>query len=286
MNESRRYMQDDRNRRSQDQGDRRQPNWRPSPAQDEGWRYQDDGRFQMSPQQEGYQPYSDGWMPQSQQQDQGWRSQNDGNWRSQGDGNWRSQGDGYRSQNDGGRWQEDWRAQNQGYGQGPGYGQSQGDGGSDSRFGQGRNTGWGARDYSLGRQDFAQRDGMSSSGEFAGRGPKGYARSDDRIREEVSDQLTDDPSVDASEIEVEVKDGRVTLTGTCDDRQQKRRAEDIAERCSGVQDVMNHIRVEQSDRSSNRDNTDTSSKSNQSQSSTRGATGTSPTRRGSSTESM
>lgn len=127
---------------------------------------------------------------------------------------------------------------------------------------------------------------MSSSGEFAGRGPKGYARSDDRIREEVSDQLTDDPSVDASEIEVEVKDGRVTLTGTCDDRQQKRRAEDIAERCSGVQDVMNHIRVEQSDRSSNRDNTDTSSKSNQSQSSTRGATGTSPTRRGSSTESM
>lgn len=248
MNESRRYMQDDRNRRSQDQGDRRQPNWRPSPAQDEGWRYQDDGRFQMSPQQEGYQPYSDGWMPQSQQQDQGWRSQ----------------GDGYRSPNEGGRWQED----------------------RDSRFGQGRDTGWGSRDYSLGRQDFAQRDGMSSSGEFAGRGPKGYARSDDRIREEVSDQLTDDPSVDASEIEVEVKDGRVTLTGTCDDRQQKRRAEDIAERCSGVQDVMNHIRVEQSDRSSNRDTTDTSSKSNQSQSSTRGATGASPTRRGSSTESM
>jgi hypothetical protein len=260
MNESRRYEHDDRFRRAPEYEERRrgsqqgQPNWRPSPARDESWRYQDDGRFTMSPPQEGYQPYSDGWLPQSQPQNQGWRSQNDSNWRSQGDG--------YRSPNEGGRWQED----------------------RDGRFGQGRDTGWGARDYSLGRQDFAQRDGISSSGEFAGRGPKGYARSDDRIREEVSDRLTDDPSVDASEIEVEVKDGRVTLTGTCDDRQQKRRAEDLAEQCSGVQDVMNHIRVEQNDRSSGRDGQ--ASKSTQSQSSTRGATGTSPTRRGSSTESM
>ena len=34
--------------------------------------------------------------------------------------------------------------------------------------------------------------------EDRGRGPKDYTRSDDRIREEVCDRLTDDPRVDAS----------------------------------------------------------------------------------------
>ena len=65
-----------------------------------------------------------------------------------------------------------------------------------------------------------------------GRGPKGYARSDDRIREDVSDLLGDDWLVDATEIEVAVVNSEVTLSGTVDGREQRRRAEDIAEvRC-------------------------------------------------------
>ncbi len=77
-----------------------------------------------------------------------------------------------------------------------------------------------------------------------GRGPKGYTRSDDRIGEDVNDRLTDDSRLDASEIEVEVSEGEVTLTGTVTSREDKRYAEDIAERISGVQHVQNNLRVQ------------------------------------------
>jgi osmotically-inducible protein OsmY len=90
--------------------------------------------------------------------------------------------------------------------------------------------------------------GMSQYGEqgrHAGRGPKGYKRSDERIREDVSEHLTHDAWVDATEIEIEVKDGEVTLTGTVQSREEKRRAEDAVERVSGVRDVHNQIRVGQ-----------------------------------------
>ena len=47
-----------------------------------------------------------------------------------------------------------------------------------------------------------------------GRGPKNYKRSDERIREDVCDRLSDDGMVDASEIEVKVSGAEVTLDGT------------------------------------------------------------------------
>jgi hypothetical protein len=78
---------------------------------------------------------------------------------------------------------------------------------------------------------------------YQGRGPKGYQRSDDRIREEICDCMTDDPVLDASEIEVLVEHGEVTLTGSVVSRDQKRRAEDVAESISGVRDVTNQLRV-------------------------------------------
>jgi len=78
---------------------------------------------------------------------------------------------------------------------------------------------------------------------FIGRGPKGYKRSDDRIREEICDRMTDDPLLDASEIEVEVTEGEVTLRGAVTSRDQKRRAEDIADAIGGVKDVTNQLRV-------------------------------------------
>ncbi len=76
-----------------------------------------------------------------------------------------------------------------------------------------------------------------------GRGPKGYRRSDERIREDISDKLTDDPYIDATEIEIEVSGSEVTLTGTVDSRSARRRVEDLAERCSGVSHVQNNLRV-------------------------------------------
>jgi hypothetical protein len=79
---------------------------------------------------------------------------------------------------------------------------------------------------------------------YVGRGPKGYRRSDQRITEDICDRLADDPYIDASEIEVAVKDAEVTLSGRVRSRHEKRGAEDLIESVSGVTDVHNHLRVE------------------------------------------
>ena len=80
-----------------------------------------------------------------------------------------------------------------------------------------------------------------------GRGPKGYSRSDERIRDDVNDRLTDDPFLDASDIEVMVDKGEVTLTGKVTSREDKRRAEDLADNVSGVKHVQNNLRLGRSD---------------------------------------
>ncbi len=75
-----------------------------------------------------------------------------------------------------------------------------------------------------------------------GRGPRGYVRSDERIEEEIHARLTDDPSVDGTEIEVSVRDGEVTLSGSVAGRFERRRAEDIVDQVSGVRHVRNDLR--------------------------------------------
>ena len=115
-----------------------------------------------------------------------------------------------------------------------------------------------ASEFGRGTQDFAggygygerERFGESfgtvgrNRGRFTGRGPKGYIRSDDRIREDVSDRLEQHGEIDASEIEVRVSGGEVTLEGTVEDRRTKRLAEDLVENCPGVKQVHNRIRVQ------------------------------------------
>ena len=78
---------------------------------------------------------------------------------------------------------------------------------------------------------------------YAGRGPKGYRRSDERIRDDVSDRLMWNAEVDASDIEVRVADGEVTLAGVVEDRSAKRLAEDLAEEVLGVRDVHNELKI-------------------------------------------
>ena len=80
-------------------------------------------------------------------------------------------------------------------------------------------------------------------GRFFGRGPKGYRRSDERIKEEISDRLMTHPDIDATDIELEVSGGVVTLNGTAEDRHEKRLAELIAEDSLGVEDVENRLHV-------------------------------------------
>jgi hypothetical protein len=78
---------------------------------------------------------------------------------------------------------------------------------------------------------------------YAGRGPKGYQRSSERITEDVCDALTRHPFIDASDISVRCEEGEVILSGTVNDRREKRLAEDAAERVTGVTEVRNEIRV-------------------------------------------
>lgn len=84
---------------------------------------------------------------------------------------------------------------------------------------------------------------LAWQGSYQGRGPKGYKRSDERIREDVCERLTEDPFIDASNVEVDVRNGEVTLSGTVASRGLKYRAEDLVEAVSGVTHVQNNVRV-------------------------------------------
>ena len=88
--------------------------------------------------------------------------------------------------------------------------------------------------------------GRNSDGSHShhGLGPRDYRRADDRVYEDVCEALTHDADVDATEIEVKVSDGEVTLLGTVTTREQKRRAGYIADRMPGVRDVHNQLRIE------------------------------------------
>ena len=128
-----------------------------------------------------------------------------------------------RSQEVGGNWQQSGGTR----GYGSEFGRGSTDFGGGSSFGE------------------TQRPGESATrGRFTGRGPKGYTRSDERIREDVSDRLEQHGEIDATEIEVRVSNGEVTLEGTVEDRRTKRLAEDIIETCPGVKQVHNRIRVQ------------------------------------------
>ncbi len=80
-------------------------------------------------------------------------------------------------------------------------------------------------------------------GGFYGRGPKGYTRTDERIREDVCERLSWNDEVDATDITVRVESGEVTLEGSVPTRHMKRLAADIAEDVAGVLDVHNVIRA-------------------------------------------
>ena len=119
------------------------------------------------------------------------------------------------------------------------------------RYGGGEERGWWDRASDavaswFGDEDAERRRRMDEQrAHRRGRGPKGYRRSDERIREDVNDRLSDDYYIDASDIEVAVSNTEVTLTGTVQNRNDKRRAEDIAESVSGVSNVENRLRIKQ-----------------------------------------
>jgi osmotically-inducible protein OsmY len=147
-----------------------------------------------------------------------------------------------RAQNDFGGPYADYGRAHGGYGAGGGYTPNPEEGlGREQRS-------WGDRASDEVRTWFGdraaeQRRDWDAMGQHRGRGPKGYTRSDERIREDVCDRLTDDAVVDASEIEVLVSAAEVTLNGSVGSRAEKRRAEDCVESVMGVGHVQNNLRV-------------------------------------------
>ena len=79
--------------------------------------------------------------------------------------------------------------------------------------------------------------------DFRGKGPKGYRKSDEAVKEDVSEALYRSTEVDASYIEVFVKGGHVTLKGKVASREQKKSAESCVEYVSGVIDVYNELHI-------------------------------------------
>ncbi|HEX7840552.1 MAG TPA: BON domain-containing protein [Kofleriaceae bacterium] len=124
--------------------------------------------------------------------------------------------------------------------------------------GHGERMGYAAGSYSRGStgytgsavQDMPPRDAgpephvHRGTGPHRGKGPSGYQRSDERIRELVCESLADDDQIDATHIEVVVNHGEVTLSGIVEDRRAKRDAEDCAWSISGVRDVQSTLRVD------------------------------------------
>ncbi|HKO14955.1 MAG TPA: BON domain-containing protein [Gemmatimonadaceae bacterium] len=130
-----------------------------------------------------------------------------------------------------------------GYGRSGGYGERGGRGAwggpsSSATTGEPDHTGYGGFGYSTG-----YGTDLGTRPNHTGRGPRNYQRSDERITEDVNEALTDDPDLDASDIEVRVAQGEVTLTGSVPSRGAKRLAEDLAEGATGVRDVRNQLTV-------------------------------------------
>lgn len=83
----------------------------------------------------------------------------------------------------------------------------------------------------------------SSHENHFGKGPRGYQRSENRIIEEASEILARDFNLDASDIEIEVKDRCLYLKGEVHSRKDKRMAEELVEDVSGIDDVQNQLKI-------------------------------------------
>lgn len=81
------------------------------------------------------------------------------------------------------------------------------------------------------------------SGGVERRGPKGYVRSDERLRDDICERLSDESWIDLSRVDVHVDAGHVRLEGEVLDRFSKFAIEDIADGAWGVKEVDNRLRV-------------------------------------------
>ena len=142
------------------------------------------------------------------------------------------------------------------------YGEHGGGFGSEASYSnQGRGVGYGRAHEESGAERRPGHEWRGDSGRGAGgnepmsgnrpqsgrssprRWPKSYTRSDDRIREDLYERVMHHDHLDASEVNITVQQGKVTLEGSVPERHMKHDIENIADGCPGVTDIDNHLRV-------------------------------------------
>lgn len=105
-----------------------------------------------------------------------------------------------------------------------------------------RSFGGRGEDFGADDRNWIDRRAERNSGPNAGKGPKGWSRSDQRVREEVCERLTEDRLLDARGVEVSVADGVVTLRGEVPGSSDAAHAEMLARGAPGVRDVVTELR--------------------------------------------
>jgi len=93
--------------------------------------------------------------------------------------------------------------------------------------------------------DRGLRQSYGGQGRHFGRGPQGYQRSDERIKEEICDTLMRDSEIDVENVTIEVSECVVTLKGQVDSKHCKRMVEDLCEEVLGVKEVENQLKCSQ-----------------------------------------
>ena len=76
------------------------------------------------------------------------------------------------------------------------------------------------------------------------RGPKGYQRSDERLKEDICERLMNRWDIDSSDVSIEVSGGNVILEGNVPERRMRHAIEDLVDDCYGVRDIDNRLRVQ------------------------------------------
>ena len=106
------------------------------------------------------------------------------------------------------------------------------------------------RNYSIGEMERIGRSNYQSrslnhpkESNTRGRSPQGFRRTDETLKEDVSEALYRCTEVDGSKIQVEVNLGKVTLRGFVEDMDQKIAAGNAIEKLAGIDEIYNELRV-------------------------------------------
>lgn len=103
-----------------------------------------------------------------------------------------------------------------------------------------------ARDYARNYESEMTGETPAKPGQY-GKGPRGWKRSDEQIKDRACEALWRSQEVDARGIDVSVEEGIVTLKGHVDSRGAKKISQRCVENIPGVEDVLNHLRIHKRD---------------------------------------